>query len=76
VRKALEVDPSKRYQSAAEFGAALARHVGGGAAEASALMATMFGEDFRAEEARFAAAIPNSERAIDARNTRDFLNRP
>jgi hypothetical protein len=76
VRKALEVDPSKRYQSAAEFGAALARHVAGGAAEASALMAAMFGDDFRAEEARFAAAIPNSERALDARNTRDYLNRP
>ena len=29
VRKALEVDPTKRYQTAAEFGAALAPHVGG-----------------------------------------------
>jgi len=75
VRKALEVDPTKRYQTAVEFGAALAPHVAGGAAEASALMSTLFAEDFRTEEARFAAAIPPSERAIDARNTRDFQNR-
>jgi len=75
VRKALEIDPTKRYQTAAEFGAALAPHVVGGAAEAGALMTTLFSEDFRAEEARFAAAIPPSERAIDARHTRDFQNR-
>ncbi|HXU03077.1 MAG TPA: serine/threonine-protein kinase, partial [Polyangia bacterium] len=74
VRKALEVDPTKRYQTAGEFGAALASHVTGGGAEAGALMSTLFAEDFRAEEARFAAAIPNSG-AHDARNTRDFQNR-
>ena len=76
VRKALEIDPTKRYQTAAEFGAALAPHVAGGAAEAGALMSTLFAEDFRAEEARFAAALPHSERALDARNTRDFQKRP
>jgi hypothetical protein len=75
VRKALEVDPTKRYQTAAEFGAAVAPHVAGGAAEAGALMSTLFAEDFRAEEARFAAAIPSSG-ALDARNTRDFQKRP
>jgi protein kinase-like protein len=75
VRKALEVDPTKRYQTAAEFGAAVGPHVAGGAAEAGMLMSTLFAEDFRAEEARFAAAIPNSERALDARNTRDYQNR-
>jgi hypothetical protein len=75
VRKALEVDPTKRFQSAAEFGAAVAPHVTGGAAEAGRLMSTLFDGDFRAEEARFAAAIPSSERALDARNTRDFPNR-
>ena len=75
VRKALEVDPTRRYQTAAEFGAALATHVTGGAAEAGALMSTLFAEDFRAEEARFAAAIPSSG-ALDARNTRDFQKRP
>jgi hypothetical protein len=76
VRKALEVDPTKRYQTAAEFGAVLAPHVAGGAAEAGALMSTLFADDFRAEEARFAAAIPSSERGLDARNTRDYQNRP
>jgi len=75
VRKALEVDPTRRYQTAAEFSAALLPHVAGGAAEAGALMATLFTEDFRAEEAHFAAAIPSSERAIDAHNTSDFQNR-
>jgi len=75
VRKALEVDPTRRYQTAAEFGDALAAHVSGGAAEASGLMSTLFGEDFRVEEARFAAALPPSERALDARNTRDIQNR-
>jgi hypothetical protein len=75
VRKALEVDPTRRYQSAVEFGAAVSVHATGGAAEAGALMSALFAEDFRAEEARFAAAIPNSERALDARNMRDTLNR-
>jgi hypothetical protein len=75
VRKALEVDPTRRYQTAAEFGAALAPHAAGGATEAGALMSTLFAEDFRAEEARFNAAIPSSERAIDARNPRDLQNR-
>jgi hypothetical protein len=75
VRKALEVDPTRRYQSAAEFGAAVAPYIAGGAAEAGALMSTLFAEDFRAEEARFAAAIPSSERALDSRHTRDLPNR-
>jgi len=74
VRKALEVDPTKRYQTAGEFGAALAPHVSGGAAEAGSLMSTLFAEDFRAEEARFAAAIPSSG-GLDPRNTRDYQNR-
>jgi len=75
VRKALEVDPTKRYQTAAEFGAALAPHIAGGGAEAATLMSNLFAEEFRAEEARFAAALPSSERGLDARNTRDYQNR-
>ena len=66
VGKALEVDPARRYQNAAEFAAALAPHLKAGAADAAALMSTLFGEDFRAEEARFATALPNSERALPA----------
>ena len=75
VRKALEIDPTKRYQTAGEFGAALAPHVAGGSAAAGTLMSTLFAEDFRAEEARFAAAIPSSERELNARNTSDYQNR-
>jgi hypothetical protein len=75
VRKALEVDPTKRYQTAAEFGAAIAPHVRGGAADAGTLMSKLFAEDFRAEEARFAAAIPSSG-AVDGRNARDYPHRP
>ena len=71
VRKALEVDPTRRYQSAAEFAAAVAPHVSGGAAQAGALMSKLFAEDFRAEEARFAAAFP-SERGLDRPNPNDY----
>ena len=38
-------------------------------------MSTLFAEDFRAEEARFAAAVPQRARSLDARHTRDFQNR-
>ncbi len=58
VAKALEVNPDRRYQTAAEFAAALAPHTSGGAAAAAATVATLFADDFRAEEARFAAALP------------------
>ena len=51
-------------------------HVAGGAAEAGTLMSTLFADDFRAEEARFNAAIPTSERALDARGTSDYQKRP
>src|SRR4029078_1146959 len=57
VRKAREGDPTKRYQTATEFGAALAPHVAGGAAEAGSLMTTLFADELRAEAARFGAAI-------------------
>jgi len=60
VARALQVDPTKRYQSATEFAAAVLPHVTGGAAESATLMAGLFGDDFRAEEARFAAALPTS----------------
>jgi hypothetical protein len=59
--KALQVDPAQRFQTAAEFAAALTPHVGNGAAAAASMMRALFGDDFRAEEARFAAAIPASD---------------
>jgi hypothetical protein len=45
--------------------------------EAVTLMSTLFGDDFRAEEARFAAAMPASERALQSPGTRtgDFPRR-
>jgi hypothetical protein len=77
VARALQVDPTKRYQSATEFAAAVAPHVTGGAMEAVTLMTTLFADDFRAEEARFAAAMPASERALHSPGTRtgDFPRR-
>jgi hypothetical protein len=58
VRRALETEPAKRYQSAAEFAAALTPLVAGGQGEAARLMRELFATDFQQEEARFAAAIP------------------
>ncbi len=65
VAKALEVDPAKRYQTAADFAAALAPHTAGGAAASATMIAALFADDFRAEEARFAAALPQDERGTD-----------
>jgi hypothetical protein len=78
VGRALQIDPAQRYQSAADFGAALAPHVGGAAAEAARLMRELFATDFQQEEARFAAAIPTNDRtpggagAIGAGATQEF----
>ena len=63
VAKALEINPAKRFQSAAEFGAAVSPHVKAGGAEALALMDVLFADDFRVEERRFAAAMPNAASA-------------
>jgi serine/threonine protein kinase len=63
VRRALEIDPAKRFQSAADFAAAVATHVAGAPAEAARLMRDLFTDDFQKEEARFAAAIPTTDRS-------------
>jgi tRNA A-37 threonylcarbamoyl transferase component Bud32 len=62
LERALQVDPALRYASAAEFAAALAPHVGGAPAEVARLMRALFTEDFQQEEARFAAAVPSTDR--------------
>jgi len=49
VTRALAVDPSMRYQTAADFGAAVAPLVGGGKAEAAAVIEQLFGEEFKRE---------------------------
>jgi hypothetical protein len=51
VLRVLAVDPAMRYQTAAEFAAAVAPHVSGGKAEAGALMQRLFGEEFKRESA-------------------------
>ena len=48
LRRALSVDPARRYQSAVEFAAALAPHTAGAKAEAAALMQQLFGDELRA----------------------------
>jgi hypothetical protein len=76
VGRALQIDPSKRYQSAADFAAAVAPHVAGAPAEAARLMRELFSDDFQREEARFAAAIPTTDRntggAAGPGGTREF----
>jgi hypothetical protein len=75
VCKALETDPTKRYQTATEFAAGLAPLVAGGASEAAAMMTRLFTDDFRSEEARFAAAVPSSERGLAGPGAHDFQTR-
>ncbi len=48
LRRALAVDPARRYQNAVEFAAALAPHTPGARAEAAALMQRLFGDELRA----------------------------
>jgi hypothetical protein len=62
LNRALQIDPARRFGSAAEFAAAVASHAAGGAAEAARLMLALFDDDFKQEEARFAAAAPASDR--------------
>ncbi|HEY4395162.1 MAG TPA: serine/threonine-protein kinase [Polyangia bacterium] len=51
VRRALALDPALRYQSAAEFAAAVAPHTAGGKAEAAVLMRRLFDDELRAHTA-------------------------
>ena len=51
VARALAVDPALRYQTAAEFAAAVAPHIEGGKTEAEALMQQLFAEELAREGA-------------------------
>jgi serine/threonine-protein kinase len=56
--RALEVDPDKRFQSSAEFSAAIAPHLtNGGPGELARCLRAVFGEELRAEQERLAAAF-------------------
>jgi hypothetical protein len=59
---ALQPDPDRRFQSAAEFRAAIARHTGGGETEVAALVDELFGEELRQELDRL-ATVPRPSRA-------------
>ena len=50
--RALVVDPAGRFQSAAEFAAAIAPHVAGAKAEAAVMMQQLFGDDLRLDNAK------------------------
>jgi hypothetical protein len=61
--RALEIDPLDRFQSSAEFSAAIVPHLTGGAPGALARrMQALFGPELRAEQERLAAAFPNAPR--------------
>jgi hypothetical protein len=51
LEKALAVDPAHRFQSADEFAAMLAAHIGGGKGDAGNLMQLLFGEELGREAA-------------------------
>jgi hypothetical protein len=61
VAKALSVDPNGRYQSAREFAATIAPHVGQASADLQALMTRLFADDFKSEEKLFASAAPTTD---------------
>jgi serine/threonine-protein kinase len=61
IARALETDPARRYQSAAEFASVVAPHVRASSNELSEVMQRLFAEEFRQEEKRFAAAFPTAQ---------------
>jgi tRNA A-37 threonylcarbamoyl transferase component Bud32 len=70
IERALQVDAATRYQSAAEFLAAVAPHVGGGAAVIAEIMNRLFAEDLRREDARFVGASATAAQPLAATEVR------
>jgi hypothetical protein len=66
IERALQVDVAARYQSAAEFLAAIAPHVGRGAIAMTEIMNRHFAEELRREEARFTAAPASASQVMAA----------
>jgi len=63
LERALDVDPDRRFQSGAEFRAAVASHLtGGGASELSEQLLRLFGDELRTEQERLAAAFARAPR--------------
>jgi hypothetical protein len=63
LRVALETDREQRFQSAAAFDNALSQVAAGSATELAAEMQRFFGEELKAEQARFASVQPPDEPA-------------
>ena len=64
LERALEFDPDRRFQSSAEFRAAIAPHaVGAGATELADQLLRLFGDELRAEQERLAAAFAQAPRS-------------
>jgi hypothetical protein len=61
VARALETDPARRYQSAAEFAAEVAPYVRASGNELAGVMQRLFAEEFRQEEHRFSSAFPAAQ---------------
>ena len=62
--RALEVDPDLRFQSSAEFRAAVASHMtGGGSTELAEQLLRLFGDELHAEQERLAAAFARAPRS-------------
>ena len=75
LRRALQANPADRFQTAREFGAAVALGIGGGAAELAALMQHLFSEDFKAEEARFRTFGSSGQSGPTSAETQETLLR-
>lgn len=69
LERALQTRPEDRYQTAAEFAQALAPFVAGAHEALARTMERLFGEDIRAEEARFASAAAAGSQAQPAAGT-------
>jgi eukaryotic-like serine/threonine-protein kinase len=62
--RALDVDPDRRYQTGAEFRAAVESHLtAGGASELSEQLLRLFGGELRTEQERLAAAFARAPRS-------------
>ena len=61
LHRALQANPADRFQTAREFGEAVAPGTAGGEAQLLALMQHLFSEDFNAEEARFGTFSPSGQ---------------
>jgi serine/threonine-protein kinase len=68
--RALQVDPDRRFQSSAEFRAAIAPHLHGtGASELSERVLQLFSDELHAEQERLAAAFARAPRVTPALRT-------